>query len=266
MSTYVISDIHGCYNELFLMLDKINFSDTDRLILAGDYIDRGNDSYKMLKWMESIPKNIHLVRGNHDEEFAAYIDLMCQIDRIENLRTDFTSNKDTILLYETTNYFIKQKGFSFSYFDLYGTIENLLNNYDIALDALSGWADIIRRMPYYYECKIKGKTYIIVHAGYVDSLENVGPNFLSLEEFYLYARTESCKLGGKCHATIIAGHTPTIVKGQFAYNAGKIFRYYDEKKDCTFYDIDCGCVFHSQDSDANLACLRLEDEEIIYLY
>ncbi|HBA49121.1 MAG TPA: serine/threonine protein phosphatase, partial [Lachnospiraceae bacterium] len=38
MSTYAISDIHGCYNELLAMLEKINFSKSDRLILAGDYI------------------------------------------------------------------------------------------------------------------------------------------------------------------------------------------------------------------------------------
>lgn len=36
MSTYVISDIHGCYNELFSMLEKIHFSESDNLILAGE--------------------------------------------------------------------------------------------------------------------------------------------------------------------------------------------------------------------------------------
>ena len=55
MSTYVISDIHGCYNEFLSMLEKIYFSESDNLVLAGDYIDRGKQSYEMLKWMEQCP-------------------------------------------------------------------------------------------------------------------------------------------------------------------------------------------------------------------
>ena len=65
---------------------------------------------------------------------------------------------------------------------------------------------------------------------------------------------------------IIAGHTPTIIKGAFAYNRGNVFRYYDDAMDCIFYDIDCGCVFQNQISDAKLACIRLEDEKIFYAY
>ena len=39
MSTYVMSDIHGCYNEFMDMINEINFSKEDKLIIAGDYID-----------------------------------------------------------------------------------------------------------------------------------------------------------------------------------------------------------------------------------
>ena len=64
---------------------------------------------------------------------------------------------------------------------------------------------------------------------------------------------------------IIAGHTPTLIKGEFTYNEGKVFRYYDKEKDCIFYDIDCGCVFRELEPDAKLACLRLEDEKVFYV-
>lgn len=50
MNTYVMSDIHGCYDEMYNMFDKIGFSENDQLIIAGDYIDRGNQSYEMLCW------------------------------------------------------------------------------------------------------------------------------------------------------------------------------------------------------------------------
>ena len=72
MSTYVISDIHGCYNELFSMLEKIHFSESDNLILAGDYIDRGKQNYEMLKWMEQCPKNVLLLRSEeHTSELQS---------------------------------------------------------------------------------------------------------------------------------------------------------------------------------------------------
>lgn len=41
MSTYVMSDIHGCYEEYRKMLDKIRFSKEDILYILGDILDRG---------------------------------------------------------------------------------------------------------------------------------------------------------------------------------------------------------------------------------
>lgn len=265
MSTYVISDIHGCYNEFFFMLEKIDFSETDRLILAGDYIDRGKQSYEMLHWMEQCPANILLLRGNHEEEFAAYIDLMQWIDRIEELDTDFSSNADTAALYESVKYLLRQKKLYAAYFDLYGTIGIMLEQNHITLNDLCRWVEVIRQMPYYQKIDIAGRDYIVVHAGYTDSLGNTGGHFESLEQFFLYAREEGIQLGGVTHNTIIAGHTPTIVKGSFVYNAGKVFRYYNAGKDCVFYDIDCGCVFRGENPEAKLACIRLDDEKIFYV-
>ena len=58
MSTYVMTDIHGHFDAMKRMLDKIGFSKEDRLICAGDYIDRGPNSYEMLRWIESPGENI----------------------------------------------------------------------------------------------------------------------------------------------------------------------------------------------------------------
>lgn len=41
MGMYVMSDLHGCYDDFLSMLAKINFSGTARMIMARDYIDRG---------------------------------------------------------------------------------------------------------------------------------------------------------------------------------------------------------------------------------
>ena len=91
MSTYVMSDIHGCYNEFRQMLDTIGFSPSDELILAGDYIDRGKQTMEMLHWLEDRPQNVILLKGNHEVEYVAYIDFMKMLNTNEDLRLDCSS-------------------------------------------------------------------------------------------------------------------------------------------------------------------------------
>lgn len=265
MSTYVISDIHGCYREFQHMLKKIKFSDTDQLILAGDSIERGRQSYEMLRWMEQCPANVCLIRGNHEEEFASYVDLMLYADQKGDLRSDLTSNKDALSLYSLVNTVFRRKELPAVCFDRYGTIGSLLEKHNVNLGDLCRWTKMIRSMPYYYEMEAGNRSCIAVHAGYVESADGIGELFSSLEDFYLYAREESLRLGGKRRGMIIAGHTPTVIPEIFAYNKGKIFRSYDKEKDCVFYDIDCGCAFRGQVMHARLACLRVEDEKSFYV-
>lgn len=265
MGTYVISDIHGCYDEFLAMLKEIGFSDSDRLLIAGDYIDRGKQSYEMLRWLEHCPENILPIRGNHDEEFASYVELMVYYEKRKGLHYDFKSHGDAVSLYESVRHILGKKGSPFVYFDAYGTIRDLLLRYDITLDDLHGWEEMIRKMPYYHETEINGRSCIVVHAGYVEEEEDISASFSCPEEFYIYAREEGYQLGGKKHGMVIAGHTPTIIKGRFTYNRGNVFRFYNRKKDCIFYDIDCGCVFREWEQSAKLACLRLEDETVFYI-
>lgn len=247
------------------MLKKINFSDADSLIVAGDSIERGGHSFEMLKWIESCPANVQIIRGNHEEEFAACIDLMVWLDEKEGLETDYCSNKETEALYSSVKYFFKNQGEAGLYFDLYGTINTLVNHSGVTLEELCRWRKMIRNMPYYKELTVGDRDCVVVHAGYAPKFEDVAALFSRLEDFYLYAREESFQLGGKRHGMVIAGHTPTISKGTFAYNQGKVFRHYEKEKDCVFYDIDCGCVFRNKNPDAGLACIRLEDETIFYI-
>lgn len=66
---YVISDIHGCYDEYKKLLTKINFSEQDELYVLGDVIDRGQNPIKLLQDIMHHP-NIMLILGNH--EFMMY--------------------------------------------------------------------------------------------------------------------------------------------------------------------------------------------------
>lgn len=266
MSIYVMSDIHGCFGKFKKILEKIHFSENDTLYLAGDYIDRGKDSLAMLRWLENTPSNIFPIKGNHDVEFAENINIMKNVDKANELYTDYDSNEDTQILYETVKYLLKEKGeVALKFYDYYGTIYKLLKEDKVTMRDFIKWQKMIQDYPYYYKFQLNDRTVIVVHAGYIEDLKAAGDRFENIEEFYLYAREESIKIGGVNHGMVIAGHTPTITKKMFSYNDGEVFRYYNQEKDCIFYDIDCGCAYYEMDSSATLACIRLEDEEIFYL-
>ena len=63
---YVIGDIHGCFSQVKLELDKIGFDKSkDRLFSVGDLVDRGPESHHVLDWI-SEPW-FHAVQGNHED-------------------------------------------------------------------------------------------------------------------------------------------------------------------------------------------------------
>ena len=264
MSTYVMSDIHGCYDEFMTMLSKIKLSAEDKLIIAGDYIDRGTQSYEMLKWIESVPDNIILLRGNHDEEFAYCIDLMGVMFEKKGLPLD--SLDATEIIYELLKE-LSETQLSIGAFDYYGTIGKLISEYKVTMDQLDKWNDIIRKMPFIHRELISGKEFIIVHAGYIQDLDGADTedSFESEEEFYLNARDDAYMCGGVSGGVIVAGHTPTIFENELPYNNGDVYSFYDEEMDCKFYNIDCGCAYKSKCETAKLACLCLEDEQIVYV-
>lgn len=264
MSTYVMSDIHGCYDELLQMLKQIDFSNNDRLIIAGDYIDRGSQSYEMLKWIEHKPKNVILLRGNHDEEFAYCIDLMGIMFEKKKLQID--NLEATEVIYELLKE-LAEKELSMGVFDYYGTIGVLIKEHNVTMEQLDVWNDIIREMPYIHKEAVNGKEVVIVHAGYVEDLEtaDIEDSFETIEDFYLNARDDAYMCGGIAGGTIIAGHTPTIFENELPYNNGDVYSFYDEELDCKFYDIDCGCAYRNKCNTAKLACIRLEDEKVFYV-
>ena len=48
MRTIIIGDIHGCFKELVLLLEKVQFDQgRDLLISLGDMIDRGPRSFQV---------------------------------------------------------------------------------------------------------------------------------------------------------------------------------------------------------------------------
>lgn len=69
MKVYAIGDIHGCFKTFFTLLEKLNYSKEDKLILLGDLIDRGGSSKEVLDLVIDLKNSgfdIGSVMGNHD--------------------------------------------------------------------------------------------------------------------------------------------------------------------------------------------------------
>ena len=75
---YAMSDIHGHYDEFIESLPKVDLTDTDnRLLLLGDYIDGGSQSFqvilKIIELEKKFPDQVITLLGNHEEYFSEWL-------------------------------------------------------------------------------------------------------------------------------------------------------------------------------------------------
>ncbi len=62
--TIVIGDLHGCHNEAVELLDRLAVTSSDRVIFAGDLIDRG----PMRRECVELAMRHECILGNHEEK------------------------------------------------------------------------------------------------------------------------------------------------------------------------------------------------------
>lgn len=70
MATWVLGDVHGCFDTLRALLPKLALGSGDRLWLVGDVANRGPHSLETLRWAqetaEKMGDHFRCVLGNHD--------------------------------------------------------------------------------------------------------------------------------------------------------------------------------------------------------
>ena len=76
--TFAVGDIHGCYEKLCALMDKIPINMAqDQLLFIGDYIDRGRGSIEVVDYLIDLkmrsPGTIFLM-GNHEDMLQNYLD------------------------------------------------------------------------------------------------------------------------------------------------------------------------------------------------
>lgn len=138
MRTFVISDIHGNNVAFRKALKHVKLKKTDRLIILGDFIDRGEDSKGVLDTILLLKEhNFDLVclKGNHEQM------LLDAFDNVNNLNSWLKNGGEKTLLSFLTS-----------------SINKIPSKY----------IDLIKSFSYYYE----NENFIFVHASLNMTIEN----------------------------------------------------------------------------------------------
>ena len=183
---FAVGDIHGELNKLNTLLTKWN-PDNQQLVLLGDLIDRGADSYGVVHLARHLTDTYgaKVVMGNHEELFLSWLDAPdCEKD----------------LYYpqggrETIHSFFDQR---ITFTHLPSTVANMLK---------SQFADdlaFIRNLPYYYDWK----DHVFVHAGvnfvHDDWRDTRNSDFCWIRRDFHYKPNHTDKI-------FVFGHTPTPI-------------------------------------------------------
>ncbi|MGG6800401.1 UNVERIFIED_CONTAM: metallophosphoesterase [Streptococcus canis] len=209
---YSMSDIHGHFNEFVESLSKIDLSDKDnRLILLGDYIDNGSQSFqvisKIIKLEQIYPKQIITLFGNHEEWFYDWLILEKPTASAygETIQSFFSTKELNKLLTANLNNFET-------------TIRNEMKN-NAKFIPFINWFQKRYEDSRYFETENQ----IFVHAG-ID--EEAGELWKLLTDTKMFTNKFPLTTG-KFYKDIISGHISSCEVANDPSYLGKI--YYDQK-------------------------------------
>ena len=222
--TYVMSNLHGCYQKYKEMLAKINFKDSDILYVLGDIVDYGEQPMELIADM-SMRYNVYPVVGEHDYKAVR---MLREFDQM--LKSGAAPNPEYIA--EMTEWAAE------------GGKVTLDTFRELDEEMREGVIDYLCDLALYEEVEVKGRTYLLVHAGIADfdpaaDLDDYLPeDFLSCP-----ADLNTVYYPDK---TLVVGHCPTQ-SGRIERGEGVIA-------------LDCGAFFGGK-----LGCLCLETGEEFYV-
>ena len=171
---FAVGDIHGCYEKLFALMDKLPVDMArDQLLFIGDYIDRGPSSIEVLDYLIDLKKRspgIIFLKGNHEDMLQKYLN---GSDRFTYL---LNSGQQTL--------------------DAYLNNKDRSDNYPVP----SAHLDFLNTLQMYYQTE----DYIFVHAGLREKVP-----LESQQEFdMLWIRDEFIYSDYNFGRRVVFGHTP----------------------------------------------------------
>ena len=188
---YVMSDIHGCYEEYLEALELIHFSDEDELYIVGDIVDRGKEPIKLLQDM-MCRHNVFPIIGNHDYMALTVLKKLCVEITEENVDTHL--NEDDMMNYL---HWIKDGGNT--------TCEQFKKlSREEQLDIL----DYLEEFTLYEEVSVNNHDYILVHAGLNPFNKNKQLDEYSIDEVIFKSVDYNVQYFDDKY--LVTGHKPTV--------------------------------------------------------
>ena len=221
--TYVISNIHGNYQKFQSLLSQISFRERDTLYLLGDLLDYGEESMELIADV-SVRLNVFPIAGEHDFLAARMLKGFLKM-------TASGTRPDPEFLTEMTQWV--QDGGQAT-LDAFRALDE---------EEREGVIEYLEEMTLFEEVEVKGKKYVLVHAGVADYTDGDDLGDYLPDDFFSEPLDPSCRLISD--ATVVVGHTPTK-SGRIERGEGSIF-------------VDCGVA-----EGGRLACLCLESGEEFY--
>jgi predicted phosphodiesterase len=201
-----ISDVHGHKIHLDELLKKVELKDDDILIILGDFINRGRNSFETYEYVKELStrKNTYILKGNH--EYFIHHGLRDK-KRINELHKFLKQE-----YYETIVHSVLDKS-EHSIHSL--TAEELMDYFTEhhALDFFSG-------LPIFLEID----DHIFVHGGYDESFLEEG-RFLKYDHYN--------ELSGVNKKKIVVGHWPTC---NLRYHELSNIPFFNHEKNIVFID------------------------------
>lgn len=225
---YVMSDLHGCYDKYRRMLQKIQLSDSDELLVLGDVIDRGEDGIAILQDMMARP-NVFGFLGNHEYTMTAVLGSLGKklpAEKVASLQAIF-------------RFWLEDGGAPT--FEAYRRLAP--KEQEDVLAYINGFS-------LFDEVTLGERVYFLSHAG-ID-------NYVPGKSLFDYEAPDM--ISGRMDYSrplfadkfTVSGHTPTGLIDPAS--SGRIFRQNRH------FAIDCGAVFGKP-----LGCLCLDTEEEFYV-
>ena len=214
--TFVISDIHGCYDQYIALLQKINLRSQDTLYVLGDALDRGPAPIKVLQDMMNR-SNVFTLLGNHD-----FVAAVCLKELSEEITNRSLEKLDENMLGVISDWLSD------------GGATTLKEFRNLSPEDRVDVMDYLGEFSLCEEICVGGKTYILAHAGLGNFSPQKGLEDYSLEDL-AFCRTDYSKPLFR-DKILVTGHTPTaLIPGN--PRPGYIY------KGNNHIAIDCGCAF-----------------------
>ncbi len=233
MAVYVVSDIHGEYDKLMEILEKIDLKESDKLYILGDILDRGPHPIKVMIKIMGMANVIPIV-GNHEIMGLRCLPFLMQEITEESIDGLDREMMEALLLWQ-------ENGFSTTV-DEFRRLDREMQQVVI---------DYIGEFLVYEELTVNGQEYLLVHAG----LSNFSPDKkmedYALEEL-IWERADYRQRYFE-DKIVVTGHTPTQLIKENPH-PGRIYRNNGH------IAIDCGACFRG----GRLGAICLDTGEEFY--